>query len=324
VIVRLLASFAALCVGVAGVVIVAVLLQRTPGPESTATSAAVALTTTQAPQPTTTSEPNGFPSPPPSAVVFMHQDAGTVLALAVTPGSGALELQASALGQSGHGTSGLRVSFVVGGRTADGVPCGAGCYRASVSAPADPPAIVVKVSGRGLDTSWKQPLPSVWPAPDATALVERAGRAWRSLRSLGYVEHLESDPQHAITSVWRIAAPDRVQYQVLGGYGGIVIGGRRWDRAPGGRWIESVQSDPLTQPVPTWTKVTNAHLLGSSVVRGQPVWLVSFFDPTIPAWFEVAIAKSTARSLDVHMMATAHFMDDAYGQFDGAPPITPP
>lgn len=321
---RLLASIAALCVGVAGVVIVAVLLQRTPGPEAAVTAASVASTHPAQSTQSTTSTRNGFPSPPPSATVFMHQDVGTVLALAVTPARGALELQASALGPTGRGTGGLRVSFTVAGRTADGVPCGAGCYRASVSAPADPSAVVVEVSGRGLDTTWDQPLPPVWPAPDATALVEHAGRVWRSLESLGYVEHLASDPKHAITSVWRIAAPDRVEYQVLGGYGGIVIGGRRWDRAPGGRWVESVQSDVLTQPVPTWTKVTNAHLLGSGVVRGQPAWIVSFFDPTIPAWFKVALAKSTGRSLDVHMMATAHFMDDAYGQFDRARPITPP
>lgn len=180
------------------------------------------------------------------------------------------------------------------------------------------------VRGDGLDTVWSQQLPTVWPAPDATGLVERAGRVWRSLDSLAYVEHLASDPRHAITSVWRIGSPDRVAYQVLGGYAGIVIGDRRWDKAPGGRWVESVQSAPLTQPVPTWTTVANAHLLGSGSVRGRPVQIVSFFDPTIPAWFKVAIQKSTMRTLDVQMMATAHFMHDAYGSFNRARPITPP
>ena len=180
------------------------------------------------------------------------------------------------------------------------------------------------VRGGGLDTVWRQQLPAVWPAPDATALVARAGRVWRSLQSLAYVEHLASDPQHAITSLWRIGAPDRVAYQVLGGYAGIVIGDRRWDKAPGGRWVESVQSAPLTQPVPSWTSVANAHVLGSGSVRGRPVQIASFFDPTIPAWFEVAIQKSTLRTLNVQMMATAHFMHDAYGSFNRARPITPP
>ncbi len=320
-IIRLLASIAALSVGVAGVVIVAVLLHRTPGPVST-TPTSVAAAPAQ--PSSSTSVPTGFPAPPPSAVVFTRQDGGTVLALAVTPETAGLQLQASAVGPTGHGTSGLRVSFTVAGRSAGATACGAGCYRAALPAPARPRTVGVTVRGDGLDTVWSQQLPTVWPAPDATGLVERAGRVWRSLESLAYVEHLASDPRHAITSVWRIGSPDRVAYQVLGGYAGIVIGDRRWDKAPGGRWVESVQSAPLTQPVPTWTTVANAHLLGSGSVRGRPVQIVSFFDPTIPAWFKVAIQKSTMRTLDVQMMATAHFMHDAYGSFNRARPITPP
>jgi hypothetical protein len=323
VIVRLLASIAALSVGVAGVVIVAVLLARTPGPVSTTPASAAAPA-----QPASTSKPKPaalrrFPAPPPSAVVFTRQDVGTVLAFAVTPGRGVLRLQASVLGPTGRGTSGLRVSFTSGGRSAAGVACGAGCYRASLPI-AHPRTVGMIVAGRGLDTVWRQKLPAVWPAADATALVERAGRSWRSLHSLAFVEHLASDPRHAITSVWRVGAPDRAAYQVLGGYAGIVIGGHRWDRAPGGRWIESAQSAPLTQPVASWTAVANAHLLGSGRIGGRPVWVVSFYDRTIPAWFKVSIDKSTSRTLDTEMMATAHFMHDTYGSFDRARPITPP
>ena len=320
-VVRLLASIAALSVGVAGVVIVAVLLHRTPGPVS-ATATGVAAAPAR-PSPSSNVR-NGFPAPPPSAVVFTHQDGGTVLALGVTPEAAGLGLQASAVGPTGRGTSGLRVSFTVAGRSAGAVACGAGCYRASLPAPAHPGTVGVTVRGGGLDTVWRQRLPAAWPAPDASALVARAGRVWRSLQSLAYVEHLASDPRHAVTSLWRIGTPDRVAYQVLGGYAGIVIGDRRWDKAPGGRWVESVQSAPLTQPVPSWTSVANAHVLGSGTVRGRPVQIASFFDRTIPAWFEVAIQKSTLRTLNVQMMATAHFMHDAYGSFNRARPITPP
>jgi hypothetical protein len=320
--VRLLAGIAALCVGVAGIAIVAVLLHRTPGPVSTGTGSAAVV---RPARPAAASSPSrGFPAPPPTAVVFTRQDGGTVLALAVTPGTAALQLQLSVLGPTGKGTGGLRVGFSVAGGRVDAVACGAGCYRASLPAPAEPEAVGVTLRGRGLNTVWRQRLPVVWPAPDATALVEHAGRVWRSLQSLAYIEHLASDPQHAITSTWWIAAPDRVEYQVLGGYAGIVIGDRRWDRAPKGRWVESPEPSPLSQPVPFWTSVSNAHLLGSSVVRGRPVWLVSFYDPTIPAWFEVAIEKRTIRTLNVQMMATAHFMHDAYGSFDRARPVTPP
>jgi hypothetical protein len=323
VIVRLLASIVAFSVGVAGVVIVAVLLHRTPGPVPSTTAATAAPTApTQAassPKPA-----RAFPAPPRSAVVFTRQDGGTVLALSVTPARAVLGLQVAVLGPTGNGTSGLRVSFASGGRSAVAAACGAGCYRASLPAPTRPAAVSVAVRGRGLGTLWRQRLPSAWPAPDATALVDRAGRVWGSLESLAFVEHLASSPQHAITSAWRIGAPDRVAYQVLGGYAGIVIGGHRWDRAPGGRWVESEQVPALTQPVPSWAAVSNAHLLGSGTVAGRAVWIVSFYDPTIPAWFKVAIEKSTARTLATEMMATAHFMHDAYGSFNRARPITPP
>ena len=322
-IVRLFASLAALCAGVAGIGIVAVLLHRTPGPVATTTTSVDAATTAT---PAASSAPAsaGFPAPPSSAVVFTHQDVGTVLALAVTPHARALGLQLSALGPTGRGTSGLDVSFGVGGRRTQAAMCGSGCYRATVTAPAHPSAVVVEVHGGALGTVWRQQLPGVWPAADATALVDRAAHVWRSLESLAYIEHLASDPQHAVTSLWRIGAPDRVAYRVRGGYAGIVIGGKRWDKAPGGHWVESVQSAPLTQPVPTWNSVANAHLLGSGTVGGRPVWIVSFFDRTIPAWFTVKIEKSTMRTLNTEMMATAHFMHDAYGAFNSTRPISPP
>jgi hypothetical protein len=322
-IVRLFSSLAALCAGVAGIAIVAVLLHRTPGPVATTTSS-VSDATTPASAASPATAAAGFPAPPPSAVVFTHQDVGTVLALAVTPHAHALGLQVSALGPTGRGTSGLDVSFGLGARRAPAEPCGAGCYQATVAAPAHPSAVVVAVRGAGLGTVWRQQLPDAWPAADATALVDRAAHVWRSLLSLAYVEHLASDPRHAVTSLWRIGAPDKVAYRVRGGYAGIVIGGQRWDKAPGGRWVESVQSAPLTQPVPTWNSVANAHLLGSGTVGGRPVWIVSFFDRTIPAWFTVSIEKSTMRTLNAEMMATAHFMHDAYGAFNRTRPISPP
>lgn len=320
VIVRLLAGIVAVAVGVTAIALVAMLVHDTPGPVATTSASTVSAPSAPAPPARASLR---FPAPPRGAVVFTHQDVGTVLALAVTPGR-RLGLQLSALGPSGKGTAGLDVSFAVAGRSVRGAPCGSGCYRASLAVPGRPRAVGVAVRGGGLGTVWRETLPATWPAPSASALVARAGSVWKSLRSLAYVEHLASDPQHAVTSLWRVASPDRAAYQVVGGYGGIVIGDRRWDRAPGGRWIESEQSSPLTQPVPTWSSVRNAHLLGSGTVRGRPARIASFYDPSIPAWFTVAIEKSTSRTLNVRMMATAHFMNDAYGAFNRARPITPP
>jgi len=96
----------------------------------------------------------------------------------------------------------------------------------------------------------------------------------------------------------------------------VIIGDKRWDReSAGGKWVESDQV-PLTQPQPFWAEVSDPHLLGPATVAGHPVWKVSFFDPVSLAWFEIAIEKSTGRTLDLHMTGTAHFMHDTYTSFD--------
>jgi hypothetical protein len=104
-----------------------------------------------------------------------------------------------------------------------------------------------------------------------------------------------------------------------------VIGARRWDRStPGGRWIESQQTGLLTQPVPFWAGVSNAHILGTVTASGRAAWLVSFFDPVTPAWFEATVEKQTGHTLELRMFAAAHFMHDVYRSFDHAPAIVPP
>jgi hypothetical protein len=194
-----------------------------------------------------------------------------------------------------------------------------------VPAPARPRALDVDVRGGSLTTRWHVALPAAWPAPDATALVRQAEQTWRSLRSLAYVEHLASSPQNEVTSHWRVAAPSSAAYRIPGGASGIVIGDRRWDKlTPGGRWVESAQTAQITQPVPFWSSAKNAHVVGTGTVGGRPVWVVSFYDPSIPAWFVATFDKATKRTLKLQMMATAHFMHDAYGAFDAAPKITPP
>lgn len=255
-----------------------------------------------------------FPLPPPGAVVYARQWGGDAIALGVVPEKGHVVAQASVLGSQGSGVSGLHVSLNGHAATA----CGRGCYRTTLRGA--PASIDVRVRS----TRWQVALPAPWPPRGASALLERAGRVWRSLRSLSFHEHLASDSVHETTSTWRIEAPDRVAYQVAGGWAGIVVGDRRWDRSPTGkRWVPSAQSR-LTQPVPAWVRVTDAHVLGTATVGGRPAWRISFFDPGTPAWFTVAIDRQTFHTLDSRMTTTAHFMHDVYGSFDTTPAILPP
>ena len=103
------------------------------------------------------------------------------------------------------------------------------------------------------------------PTTDQTrAIVARAGRVTRSLRSLVYVESLRSGPKGGLQTTWRLKAPHDLEYTIRGGAGAVVIGERRWDRNnPGASWRRSQQLPALTVPEPAWGSVaTNAHLLG--------------------------------------------------------------
>src|SRR5207302_1787646 len=112
--------------------------------------------------------------------------------------------------------------------------------------------------------------------------------------------------------------PNLLTYRIVGGPQAVIIGGTRWDRpAPGGRWERS-QLEPIPEPVPFWggDPVRNAHLLG----RGH----LSFYDPSLPAWFELRIDPRTGRLLRLRMTATAHFMRHRYSGFDRPVRIVPP
>jgi hypothetical protein len=322
---RVVAAVGALAAGAGAVVVVAVLLSQTPGPVQ---AAPVPSPSPAAPAPAArppSKIPAGFPAPPAGAVVFARADGANVLALAVRPrGPRQLLLQASVLGPQGTGVGGFDVSFTLQERSARATACGRGCYRALLPVAGQPRSVLVDVRGGPAATHWRVALPAGWPAADGSALMARAERVWRSLRSLSFRERLASDSSHSVRSVWRAAAPDRIAYTVSGGYSSVVIGGRRWDRAPGGRWVESSQTAPIHQPVPFWVSVTDARVLGSARLRGHDVWRVSFFDPDTPGWFEVAIDKRTLHTLELSMFTTAHFMHDVYGGFDEPAGIRPP
>ena len=287
-----------------------------------AAAAAAVVTGGTASGPATVPVPSqrGFPSPPVGAVVFSRQLGADALALAVLPQSGRLLVQASVLGPQGTGVSRLPISFSLQGASKEASACGAGCYRAALPVTGRPRAVDVTVRG----VPWRVGLPAAWPPPDGGELILRAGRVWRSLRSLAFRERLASDSRHAVRSNWRAQAPNRLAYQVRRGPAGVIVGGRRWDRAADGtRWVASAQA-PVTQPAPFWISVADAHVLGRLTVNGRPAWRISFFDASTPAWFTAIVDRRTFHTLDLRMVTTSHFMHDVYGSFDKAAPIRPP
>jgi copper transport protein len=251
-------------------------------------------------------------APPSGAVVLAQQDDDVAIGLAASPRGGRVEVQVSALGPEGKGVDGLDVEVEGAGTQR----CGPGCYAATIPLPAPPRRVPIRVGARTLVFT----LPRRWPPPDAAALVARVDRVFRGLRTLVIHEHLASSSRHAITTTYRLQAPNRLSYRIVNGPEAVVIGGTRWDRVPGGRWQRSEQ-EPLRQPEPFWGSdpMRNARLLA----RGRTL-RASFYDPKLPAWFELTIDSRSGRLLALKMTAMAHFMRHRYSGFNAPFDIAPP
>jgi copper transport protein len=250
------------------------------------------------------------PHPPPrDAVVLAQQDDDVAIALAASPRGRNLAVQVTALGPEGKGVDGLDID-VAGISTRS---CGPGCYAATILLPPPPRRIPVRVGGRTLAFT----LPRRWPVPAAAALVTRVDRVFRGLHTLVVHEHLASSARNAITTTYRVEAPNRFSYEIAGGPEAVVIGKTRWDRLPGGRWQRSEQ-DPIRQPEPFWGSdpMRNARLLAPG--------RATFYDPKLPAWFELTFDRKTGRLLRLKMTAMAHFMRHRYTGFNAPLQIVPP
>jgi len=263
--------------------------------------------------------PAPLSKPPRGALVLAAEAGSRAVALAVERGAHP-RLTATVLSGSGEPESGLVVSFRLGSSSVAARPCGKGCYSAVVPSGASLRRVDVALAGGSV----------VFRVPATTrpgmAIVTRATRAFRRLRSLVYVESLRSGPTKGLVTTWRFEAPDRLSYRIHGGRAsGIVIGSRRWDQLkPGARWAES-ESTAVRVPQATWGgPVTNARVLGSGRVGSHPVWIVSFVTPSVPAWFTASIDRHTYRTLRLRMTAGGHFMVHRYVAFDRSLRIVPP
>jgi len=263
------------------------------------------------------------PGPPPGSVVLARESRELAVALAVRPGR-PLDVTTTIVGQSSRGVDGLAITLTAtgGGRraTGRGRPCGHGCYGTTLSVAA-PTRFTVRITGPGAPRTVLFPVTGQWPPANGSQFLGRATRAFRRLRSVVLSERLASGPGHSILTTWKLAAPDRLEYQIHGGPAGIVIGTRRWDRAkPGARWTPS-ETTLLPQPTPPWgTRISNAHVLARTPRQLTASWL----DPVVPAWFIATFDRRTALPIELRMTAPAHFMRHRYLAFNREVRIEPP
>ena len=246
----------------------------------------------------------GPPPLPAARMVVQGRELGEyAVALAVhDPGA-----ELVVLGPDGNGVNGL--SVVIGGMRARS--CGAGCYGAFPS-----PSRRIEASVNGKSIVFDLPA----RLQPAGALIARATRAFRGLRSVEYVERLASSPRNRVVADFTLERPNRLAYRIRGGASGIIIGARRWDRPQGGKWEPSAQ-EPTSQPEPIWAgHVSNAYVLETTATA----YVVSFLNPLGPAWFTLELDRRTMLPRTLRMTATAHFMTHRYTHFNAAPRIRPP
>lgn len=239
----------------------------------------------------------------PPAVVQARESGDLAVALALYPASAEVLVR----GPDNKRVEGLAVK--IAGVVARS--CGTGCYGVSFS-----PADSTKVLVDGHVLAFRVPV----SRRPAAALVARATRAFRRLRSVEYLERLASSPRNKVVAEFMLERPDRLEYRIRGGADGIIIGSRRWDRARGGKWVPSPQ-DRTPQPEPIWAgHFTNAYLLETT----PATYVVSFVKPIGPTYFTLRLDRHTFLPRSLRMTAAAHFMKQRYLAFNAAPRIKPP
>ncbi len=205
---------------------------------------------------------------------------------------------------------GGRVPVQIDGRAA--AECGRGCFTATSGR-----TVNVAVGGTTLHFVVPAHLHS------AAAELRRATRAYDALRSLTIVERLSSEPGNSQVSIYHERAPDRLAYKIVSatqagvaGTEGIVIGSRRWDRSPGGRWQPSPQT-PIRVPRTYWgAQARNAFAAGPNEL--------TFYDPQVRAWYRLRVDPRTDVPVSLTMVGAAHFMHHTYSGFGHSAAISPP
>jgi hypothetical protein len=258
-------------------------------------------------------QPRPIASPPVGATVVAGESGDRAVGLAILPGA---RLQATVLGPDDKGVDGLSVGFRAGATIVSATPCGPGCYR-----PARPiRAARVTVLLPSGEVSFAIPR----RARPASALVADARRAYAGLHSLVIHERLASSPRDRIATTWRIVAPNRLTYVTSDGSRAVVVGRWRWDADGKRPFVRSAQT-PLRLPGSQWgTRWLNARAIGWTSVGGRRARVVTFFDPRLPAWFEIAVDPHTHVPLELKMTAAAHFMHHRYTDFNRPMTIVPP
>ncbi len=202
--------------------------------------------------------------------------------------------------------------------------CGIGCWTFTA-----PPADTLDVERYERGSWHRVALPARWRAGgsgQARALLERAQRTMRALRSVRESERVTSGPGTLAVTHYRVQAPDRLDSATSSGPRRIEIGRRGWLRVGAGPWETSSPLVPFT--VKTWFRWTPfaeaAELLDVRIDRGRRVARLALFDPATPVWQRLTVDLSSGRVLSGVAISRAHRITQRYRAFNRPVRINPP
>jgi hypothetical protein len=271
-------------------------------------------------------EPAAPAAPTVPTTVFGRQAKDLAVGVAAQRRGQKVSMRTTVIGQDGTMRRGLGVALQGNGAWVPARPCGAGRYCGDVAVRGARPQLHVRLTRPAGGVSTLEMRLPASPQPErAAARVRASAAAFRALRSVIVDENLGSGPPYPpLITQFNYVAPDRLSYRIAGAGEAVVIGTYRWDRENDkSRWQRSRQ-EPVDVPTPDWRRVLDASVLGTGMRDGRPVDVVSFYDPTIPAWFEAEFDRQTDLPLRLRMTAAAHFMTHRYGGFNAPITILPP
>jgi hypothetical protein len=259
----------------------------------------------------------------PDAMTTAAFDHGVLIGLAAARG-GPVDILVADAGGAAVPEGSVRVVLDSRGHEAPlaSRPCGAGCTRVDADVlTGTATTLRVEVTLLGEPQAGAQfDLPESLPR-DGAELFAKARDLMGSLGALRVDQTLASGSS-SISIGFEYVAPDRVRYGTSAGTATVLIGKRRWDLLDG-TWAHA-EFPGVSIPSYAWEDAGHARILGSRQIGGEPVEILSVFDPEQgPWWFELNVA-SDGRVLESRMIGPAHDMFERYHDLDGDISIDPP
>jgi copper transport protein len=173
-------------------------------------------------------------------------------------------------------------------------------------------------------------VPAVWSdkgSRKASAVLARAQRTMRRLRSAQMQESVTSGLGQTVRTHYRFKAPDRMEYLTNGGAHLIAVRKTSWESVHSAPYKRSPFGGPGPEGGVQFAQFFRWTIFGDSVRwlgANSRVIQIALFDQASPIWYRLTIDRATDRVLRERMIAQGHFMSRRWFAFNQPVQITPP